>query len=32
MVLVEEIEGNGNKVVNGEWNKIQHKKKPKSQI
>ena len=32
MVLVEETEGNGNKVVNGEWNKIQHKKKPKNQI
>ena len=32
MVLVEETDGNGNKVVNGECNKIQYKKKPKNQI
>ena len=32
MVLVEETEGNGSKVVNGEWSKIQHKKKSKNQI
>ena len=32
MVLIEETEGNGNEVVNREWNKIHHTKKPKNQI
>ena len=32
MVWVEDTGEIGNKVVNREWNKIQHKKKPKNQI
>ena len=32
MVWVEDTEEIGNKVGNGEWNKIQHNKKPKNQI
>ena len=32
MVLVEETEGNGSEVVNEDWKKNQHKKKPKNQI
>ena len=31
MVLVEETKGNGSKVENGDWNKIQNKRKPKNQ-
>ena len=31
MVMIEETEGKGSKVVNGDWNKIQNKRKPKNQ-
>ena len=32
MVWAEDTEEIGNEIVNGEWNKIQHNKKPKNQI